>query len=174
MMQAAKDRTRHHMAMCRPSMPLLLQGRRQPRTRLGHTRPQGQRRATCVVMAYPLREDAPHMVCREGNQVIHAFPPQRADEPLAEGIGLRSPHRRLEHPQPQVVDALVKLLREDAIAVMYQALEEAKGCCDHHTEITGHNGLGMIAHKGLPALGRRTFPSPRVQALGPILAYGTR
>jgi hypothetical protein len=27
---------------------------------------------------------------------------------------LRSPHRRLEHPQPQVADALVKLLREDA------------------------------------------------------------
>ena len=124
MMQAAKDRTRHHLAMCRPSMPLLLQGRRQPHKRLGHTWPQGHMRATCVVMAYPLREDAPHMVCREGNQIIHAFPPQRADEPLAEGIGLWCPHRRLAHPQPQVVDALVKLLREDAIAVMYQSLSE--------------------------------------------------
>src|SRR5215510_14075739 len=86
MMQAAKDRTRHHLAMCRPSMPLLLQERRQPRKRLGNTWPQGHMRATCVVMAYPLREDAPHMGCREGNQVIHAFPPQRADEPLAERI----------------------------------------------------------------------------------------
>ena len=65
------------------------------------------------------------MVCREGNQVIHAFPPQRADEPLAECIGLRRPHRRLEHPQPQVVDTLIKLLREDAITIMQQ---ESKVC----------------------------------------------
>jgi len=155
------------------------------------------------------------MTCRQGNHVIQAFPPQRADEPLAERLGLRSPHRRLAHSQSQVADALVKLLREDAIAVVNQEsvgmvsrnrfaellesprrgrmrrdmgmqdaargmlhddehLEEPKGCCDHHTEITGHDGLGMIAHKGLPALGRRTFPSPRVQARGQILEYGTR
>ena len=60
------------------------------------------------------------MVCGEWNQIVHALPPQRADEPLAEGIGLRRPYRRLEHPQPQVADAWVKLMRKDTIAVMQQ------------------------------------------------------
>src|SRR5919109_4569090 len=128
------------------------------------------------------------MVLTQWNEAIETFPPQRADEPLAERIGLRRPHRRLEHPQAQVTDALVKLWREDAIAVMNQEsvgmvsgnrcaqllegprrcrmrrdmgmqdaargmfhddehVEEAKGCGDHHTAITGHNGLGMIAYK---------------------------
>src|SRR5438132_4212865 len=170
---------------------------------------------TSFVMQHPCLYDALQVVLGKRDYKIETFPPQRADEPLAERIGLRSPHRRLEHLQPQVAYALVKLLREDAIAVMYQKsvgmvsgngfaqllqgprrcrmrrdigmqdaargmfhddehVEEAKGGCDHHTEITGHNGLGMIAHKGLPALGRRTFPSPRVQARGQIRAYGTR
>src|SRR5215470_7770655 len=60
------------------------------------------------------------MVCGEWNQKVHALSPQGADEPLAECIGLRSPYRRLEHPQPQVAEALVKLLREDTIAIMQQ------------------------------------------------------
>src|SRR5262249_60952526 len=70
MVQAAKDRTRHHLAMCRPSLSLLLQESRQRRTRLGHTRPQNHVRAAFIVMAYPLREDVPHRVCRQGNHVI--------------------------------------------------------------------------------------------------------
>jgi hypothetical protein len=61
------------------------------------------------------------VILSQRNEKVQAFPPQRADEPLAERIGLRSPHRRLEHPQPQVAEALVKLLREDAIAIMKQA-----------------------------------------------------
>src|ERR671923_1781237 len=72
-------------------------------------------------MQRPYLDDASQMVLSQRDHKIETFPPQRADEPLAEGIGWRSPHRRLEHPQPQVADALVKLLREDAIAVMYQA-----------------------------------------------------
>jgi hypothetical protein len=60
------------------------------------------------------------MVCGEWNHKVHALPPQGADEPLAECIGLRSPYRRLKHPQPQVADALVQLLREDTITVMNQ------------------------------------------------------
>ena len=58
------------------------------------------------------------MVCREGNQVIHAFPPQRADEPLAEGIRLRALGRGFEDPEPQVTNVLVEVLRENAIPVM--------------------------------------------------------
>jgi len=60
------------------------------------------------------------MICGEWNQKVQALPPQGADEPLAEGIGLRSPYWRLEHPQPQVANALVQLWREDTITVMNQ------------------------------------------------------
>ena len=82
MVQATKKQTRHYTAMCRQSMSLLLQWSRQRHKRLGNTRPQGHVRATFVVMASPLREEALHMVCRQGNEVGQAFPPQRADEPL--------------------------------------------------------------------------------------------
>ena len=153
------------------------------------------------------------MVFSQGNQKVQAFPPQRADEPLAERIGLRTLRRRFEHPESQVAYALVELLREDAVAVMdeeavgmvrwnrfaqllqrprgrgmrrhigmedaaggmfhdHKHVEEAKGRRDHDTEVTRHDRLGMIAHKGLPALGRHAFPSPRVQALRHILAHG--
>ena len=54
----------------------------------------------------------------------------------------------------------------------HKHVEEAKGRRDHDTEVTGHDRLGMIAHKGPPALRRRAFPSTRVQALGQILPYG--
>ena len=58
------------------------------------------------------------MGCREGNQVIQAFPPQRADEPLAERIGLGTLGRGPPHLESQVVDTAVELCREDAIPVV--------------------------------------------------------
>src|SRR5437016_13282335 len=73
---------------------------------------------TSFVMQHPCLYDALQVVLGKRDYKIETFPPQRADEPLAERIGLRGPHRRLEHPQSQVAYVLVKLLREDAIAVM--------------------------------------------------------
>src|SRR5215467_8183241 len=80
--QAAKDRTCHHTVMCRQAMPLLLKWSRQSHERLGNTRPQGHVRAPCIVMRDPLREDASQVAVRQGNQVIQAFPAQRANEPF--------------------------------------------------------------------------------------------
>jgi hypothetical protein len=71
-------------------------------------------------MRDPLFKDATHMVFRQRNQIIQTFPPQRAEEPLAGRIRLRTPHRGFEYPQPQVAYALIQLLREDRIAVMNQ------------------------------------------------------
>lgn len=51
-------------------------------------------------------------------------------------------------------------------------VEQAQGGRDHHTEVTRNNPLGMIAPKSPPSLGRRRFPSTRVQAFGKILVYG--
>ena len=71
-------------------------------------------------MRHPGVEQASQVVFCERDDEIQALPPQRADEPFAEGVGLRSPHRCLEHPQPQVTYALVKLGRENAVPVMQQ------------------------------------------------------
>src|SRR5215510_2191969 len=76
MVQAAKDRTRHHLAMCRPSMPLLLQGHWQPHKRLGYTRPQGHVWAPCVVMAYPVLQKPLQVGLREGNHEVQTFAPE--------------------------------------------------------------------------------------------------
>ena len=60
------------------------------------------------------------MVLGERNQKVQAFPPERAQESLAEGIRLGTPHRGFEDSQPQVAYTLVELLGEDRIAVMNQ------------------------------------------------------
>jgi hypothetical protein len=76
--------------------------------------------AAFVVMAYPLCEDTLHIVCRQGNQVIQAFPPPRADEPLTQGVGSGTLGRCFEDPESKVVYVLVKLLGENAVAVMQE------------------------------------------------------
>jgi hypothetical protein len=49
---------------------------------------------------------------------IQAFPPQHADEPLTEGIRLRTLGRGFQHPKSQVAYAVVERRREDTISVM--------------------------------------------------------
>ena len=71
-------------------------------------------------MGHPGVEQASQVVFGERDHAIQALPPQRADEPFAEGVRLRALGRRFEHTYPQVTDALVKLLRENAVAVMEQ------------------------------------------------------
>src|SRR5919198_6177597 len=121
MVQATEDRTCHHTAMCRQSMPMGLERHRQCSRWLRDAWTQGHVRPSSIIMRHPYGQQTPEMVRTQWNEAIETFPPPRADEPLAERMGLRRPHRRLEHPQAQVADALVKLWREEAIAVMNQA-----------------------------------------------------
>jgi hypothetical protein len=78
--------------------------------------------APYIVMLCPLREDAPQVVFRQGNQVVQAFPPQCAQEPLTERIGLGTPRRCFQDPETQVPYLLIELLREDGIPIMNQKL----------------------------------------------------
>ena len=73
MVQAAKDRTRHHTAMCRQLMPPFMKWSRQRRKRLGNTRPQSHVRATCIVMAYPAFQKPSQVSSREGNHEVQAI-----------------------------------------------------------------------------------------------------
>jgi hypothetical protein len=49
-----------------------------------------------------------------------------------------------------------------------------KGRRHNDAEITGHDGLGMVAHKRCPTLRRYPFAGSRGLALRHILAYRTR
>jgi hypothetical protein len=71
-------------------------------------------------MQYPFGQQAPQVALSERYQQIQALPPERADEPLAERMGLRTLGRRFEDPEPQVAYALVERLGEKAVAVMQQ------------------------------------------------------
>src|SRR6516162_10568572 len=108
MVQAAKDRPHHYMAMCRPSMPLLLQRRRQPRKRLGHTRPQGHVWAPRVVVAYPALQKPSQVGLREGNHKVQTLAPERPEDPFTDRIGHRCPYWRFEDSKAEMPDALVK------------------------------------------------------------------
>src|SRR5919197_4324489 len=47
--------------------------------------------------------------------------------------------------------------------------EQAKGGSNNDAEVTRDDHLGMMAHKGLPALGRRALPSTIGHAFGHVL-----
>ena len=74
-----------------------------------------------VIMWHPYVQQTPEMVLGQWNDKVQTLPPQRAQEPFAQRVRLRCLRRRFQYSQPEVADALVKLLREDAIAVMQQA-----------------------------------------------------
>ena len=58
------------------------------------------------------------MMLAERDQNVQAFPPERAQEPLTQGVGLGTPHGGCEGPQPQVAYTLVELLGENGITVV--------------------------------------------------------
>jgi hypothetical protein len=108
MVQAAKDRTHHHTAMCRQSMPRLLKWSRERRKRLGNTRPQSHVRPTCMVMAYPAVQKPSQVGIREGNHEVQTFSPKRPEYPFTDRIGHGRPYWRLEDMEAQMPYALVK------------------------------------------------------------------
>ena len=64
------------------------------------------------------------MLCRAGNQVIHAFPTQRTEEAFADRIRLRALWRSFQYCKSQVPDVAIEVLGENTIPIMD---EEAVG-----------------------------------------------
>src|SRR5215471_4514013 len=77
-------------------------------------------RTAGIIMAYPLVEESAQMGRCQRNQQVEALPPQRADKPLTQRIGLRTLWGCFQHLESQVSYALVKRLREDTVAVMQE------------------------------------------------------
>src|SRR5262245_10076030 len=118
MTQTTKDRTCSNTQVRWKLVPVRLQPHRQIWGWLRNTWPQGHMRTSLVVMLHPHFQHMSQMVFCQGYHEIQAFPPQRAHEPLTEGIRLGTLRRRFQDPQPQVSHVLVKLLEEDTVSVM--------------------------------------------------------
>jgi len=151
------------------------------------------------------------MVYGQWNHKVHTFLPQRAAEPLTEGIGLETLRWRFEDSRAYVTDILVKLRGENTIPVVqkktvamvrwerfaqllkrpggrgmrrhitvqdaprrvfhnHKHIEETKGRGGHHVEVARDDHLGMITHKGAPALECGAFASTTLEAFGHVLS----
>ena len=62
-----------------------------------------------MIMPDPCVQQTSQVVLAEGNQEVQALPPQRAQEPLTQGIGLGTPHRCFQDPATQVPHLLIEL-----------------------------------------------------------------
>lgn len=71
-------------------------------------------------MLHPLVQDLSQRVSRQQNPGVQALPPQRAQQPLTQGIGPGTSERGFEDPQPQMAHTLVETLGENTVPVMEQ------------------------------------------------------
>ena len=72
----------------------------QGQRRLGNAWSKRHGRATGIVMRHPGVEQASQVVFCERDDEIQALPPQRADEPFAEGVRLRTLGWCFQHLEP--------------------------------------------------------------------------
>ena len=54
-------------------------------------------------------QETPQVVFCQGDQKVQALSPQRAQEPLTQGIGLGTPHRCFQDPATEVPHLLIEL-----------------------------------------------------------------
>jgi hypothetical protein len=90
MMEPTENRSGHDAALGRQPMPGA-RGHGQANGGLGEAWSEGGMRAAAVVVDHPLFQDPSEVVLRQRNEEVQALPPDRPDEPLAEGVGLRGP-----------------------------------------------------------------------------------
>jgi len=75
-------------------------------------------RTTFVIRVDPLLQETSQVMLGERNHEVHTLALQRAQQALAEGIGLGSPGRCFQDTQPHVAHTPVEVLCEDCIPVM--------------------------------------------------------
>src|SRR5262249_43496586 len=90
MMEPPKERPHGDPQGLGERMSMHLESCRQVHGRLWNAWSQSHVRTASIVMQYPCMQQAPQVALSEWYQHIQALPPERADEPLAERIGLRT------------------------------------------------------------------------------------
>jgi hypothetical protein len=90
MVQTAQDRMHYHPQVPQKLVSMYLQRSRQMWRRVRDAWPQEHMGTPLVVVWHPLVQETSQVRLGERHQKIQPFPPQRADEPLANGVGLRA------------------------------------------------------------------------------------
>ena len=93
-MQATENRTHRHMQSAGSRCRCPMQRSREGGKRLGNARPQGSYEDARHCNTAPIVEQHAQVVLSQRDHEIQALPPQRADEPLTQGVGLRTLWRR--------------------------------------------------------------------------------
>jgi hypothetical protein len=79
---------------------------------------QAGMRTPPVVVSHPFAKDPSELALVEWDQPVQTLPTHRADQSLTEGVRLRSPRERLEHPPAHRPGRPVHACRIDLIPVM--------------------------------------------------------
>jgi hypothetical protein len=96
MVQAAQDPTYPHTQVPWNVVSMCLQRYRQLWRGLRDAWAQRHMRTTRVIMWHPLVQETPQVVLGARTHEVQAFPPERAQEPLTQGMRLGTPHWGLE------------------------------------------------------------------------------
>jgi len=110
--EAAEHRGADDIHPVRQAMPVGVGLDGESLGRVGDARSEAFVRAVVFVPGGVLVEDAAEVVLGEGDQVVQAFPADRADEALAVGVGLWSPVGGLEGAHAEALDGVVDLAVE--------------------------------------------------------------
>jgi hypothetical protein len=87
-----------------------------------------------IVVRHPLRKDAPHVTLVQRDHEIKTLAPNRTDQPLAERVGLRRPHRRPEDRQSHRGNGAIHALRVNAVVIGHHESMRLIAR-DHHAEL---------------------------------------
>ena len=71
-------------------------------------------------MFYPDFQDRSQVRFRYRNHPVQALAAYRADHPFTDRVCLRAAWRRFQHLQPERLDRLIQVLREDAVSIVKQ------------------------------------------------------
>ena len=105
-------------------------------------------------------QDASRVIFYQRDHEVQALPPQRAQQPLADGIRLGDSQRGFEQPQPQVAHRLIERRREGAIAIMEQeAVAMSEASC--RVAVAASIALWDVRLHGHVGSCRSNVPSPQ-------------
>ena len=88
--------------------------------RTRNSRAQSHMRATLIVKIHPFFQDESQVALGMRYHPIQAFAVHRSEQPLADRIGFRAPHRGLQHVQPSGFYGSIQRLGKDAVPIMNQ------------------------------------------------------
>jgi hypothetical protein len=145
MVQPAQDRRRDHLTVFGEAMTrgqeLVAFGQW-----IGDAGSQTGVWATAVIVGRPFAKDPPEMFLVDQDQPIQTLPTHRADQSLAERVGLRGPRWGLEHVPPHRRDRPVDRCRINAVPIVEDEPVGRLGGDDRAKLLDRPRRRGMLRH----------------------------